>query len=131
MIRPRGLTVIASLALVQGFLGALVGLVWLQVVSIFAQEGGGISSLIVMLAEVRGWALIILSLLYFLFAVGAWQTRPWAWWVGLLVPVLTILFLFGVLLRGGSIVLILVWLIIPIIMIWYLFSPTGRQVFIR
>ena len=131
MIRPRGLTVIASLALGQGFLGALVGLVWLQVVSIFAQEGGGISSLIVMLAEVRGWVLIILSLLYFLFAVGAWQTRPWAWWVGLLVPVLTILFLFGVLLRGGSIVLVLVWLIIPIIMIWYLFSPTGRQVFIR
>jgi hypothetical protein len=131
MARPGSLTVIASLALVQGFLGALVGLVWLQVVSIFAQEGSGISSLIVMLAEVRGWALIILSLLYFLFAVGAWQTRPWAWWVGLLVPVLTILFLFGVLLRGGSIVLILVWLIIPIIMIWYLFSPTGRQVFIR
>jgi hypothetical protein len=124
-------TVIASLALVQGFLGALVGLLWLQVVSIFAQEGGGISSLIVMLAEVRGWALIVLSLLYFLFAVGAWQTRAWAWWVGLLVPVLTILFLFGVLLWGGSIVLVLVWLIIPIIMIWYLLTPQGRQAFGR
>jgi hypothetical protein len=131
MARPRSLTVIASLALAQGVGGALVGLLWLQVVSIFAQEGGGISSLIVMLAEARGWALIILSLLYFLFAVGAWQTRAWAWWVGLLVPVLTILFLVGVLLRGGSIVLVIAWVVVPIIMIWYLLTPQRRQAFGR
>jgi hypothetical protein len=131
MARPRSLTVIASLALVQGFLGALVGLVWLQVVSIFAQEGGGISSLIVMLAEARGWALIILSLLYFLFAVGAWQTRAWAWWVGLLVPVLTLLYLVSVLTRGGAAVLVLFGLTVPVIMLWYLLTPLGRQAFGR
>ena len=131
MARPRSLTVIASLALVQGILGALVGLVWLQVGNIFDQEDGAMSSLIAMTAEVRGWSRIILSLLYILFAVGAWQTRPWAWWVGLLVSTLTMVTLVGNFLKGGSIVLVLVWLIIPIIMIWYLLSPTGRQVFIR
>ena len=86
MERPRSVTVIASLALVQGILGVLVGLVWLLISNIFDQEGGAMSSLIAMTAEVRGWSRIILSLLYILFAVGAWQARPWAWWVGLLVP---------------------------------------------
>jgi hypothetical protein len=131
MARPRSLTVIASLALVQGFLGALVGLVWLQVVSLLEQEAGEISSLIVIMAEARGWALIVLSMLYFLFAVGAWQTRPWAWWIGLLVPVLTLLYLVGVLTRGGSVVLVFVWLIVPFIMVWYLITPQGRQAFGR
>ena len=131
MERPRSVTVIVWLALVQGFLGVLVGLVWLLISNIFDQEGGAMPSLIAMTAEVRGWSRIVLSLLYILFAVGAWQARPWAWWVGLLVSALTMITLVGNLLKGGSIVLVLVWLIIPIIMIWYLLSPTGRQVFIR
>lgn len=79
MARPRSVTVIASLAIAQGIVGALAGLVWLQIVSIFDQEGGGMSSLIVMIAEARGWLLIVLALMYFVFAVGAWQTRGWAW----------------------------------------------------
>jgi hypothetical protein len=131
MARPRSLTVIALLALVQGILGALVGLVWLQISNIFDQEGGAMSSLIGTMAEARGWSRIALSLLYLLFAVGAWQTRAWAWWIGLVVPVLTILLLVDVLLKGGSVVLVFVWLIVPFIMAWYLLSPTGRQVFTR
>ena len=131
MVRPRSLTVIAGFALAQGIVGALVGLLWLQIVSIFDQEGGAMSSLIVMMAEVRGWVLIFLSLLYLLFAVGAWQTRGWAWWVGLLASVLTILHLVSVLARGGAAVLVLFGLIVPVIMLWYLLSPTGRQVFSR
>ncbi len=131
MERPRSVTVIVWLALVQGILGVLVGLVWLLISNSFDQEGGAMPSLIAMTAEVRGWSRIVLSLLYILFAVGAWQARPWAWWVGLLVSALTMITLVGNFLKGGSIVLVLVWLIIPIIMIWYLLSPTGRQVFIR
>jgi hypothetical protein len=123
--------VIASLALAQGIVGALVGLLWLQIVSIFDQEGGAISSLIVMMAEAKGWLMIALALMYVLFAAGAWQVRGWAWQVGLLVSVLTLLYLFNVLLRGGSVVAVVLWLIVPVIMISYLLSPTGRQAFGR
>jgi len=131
MARPRSLTVIAGLALTQGILGGLAGLLWLQIVSIFDQESGVMSSLIVMMAEAKGWLLIALALMYLLFAAGAWQVRGWAWHVGLLVSVLTLLYLFNVLLRGGSVVAVVLWLIVPVIMISYLLSPAGRQAFIR
>jgi len=45
--------------------------------------------------------------------------------------VLSILYVVRVLLGGGSIVVALCVLIIPLIMIWYLLSPTGRQTFAR
>ena len=130
-IRPRALTAIASLAIVQGIVGALVGLLWLQLVSVFGQEGGAVSSLIVMVAETRGWLLLVLALMYLAFAVGAWRGQGWAWLVGLLVSSLTILYLVSVLLRGGLVVLVFFWLIVPVIILWYLLSPMGRQAFGR
>ena len=131
MVRPRGLTVIAVLAFAQGLFVTLVALVWFAIVRIFNEEGGGMSSLIVRMAEARGGFLIFLSLLYLLFAVGAWQTRAWAWWVGLLVSVLSILTLVSLLLQGEPVVLVLIWLIVPIIILWYLLIPEGRQAFGR
>src|SRR5258705_8148113 len=90
MARPRSLTVIAGLALTLGILGGLAGLLWLQIVSIFDQGSGVMSSLIVMMAEAKGWLLIALALMYLLFAAGAWQVRGCAWHVGVLGAVLTL-----------------------------------------
>lgn len=132
MTRPRSVTVIALLAIAEGIFALLVGLLWLQLGSIFDQEGGGMSSIIVMIAELRGWSLVVLSLFYFLFAVGARRTRVWAWWIGLLAPVLTLLYLVIVLARGGgAAALALFGSIVPVIMIWYLLTPEGRQAFGR
>lgn len=131
MARPRGLTVIAVLAFAQGLFVTLVALVWFAIVRIFNEEGGGMSSLIVRMAEARGGFLIFLSLLYLLFAVGAWQIRAWAWWVGLLVSVLSMLTLVSLLLQREPVVLVLIWLIVPIIILWYLLTPEGRQAFGR
>lgn len=129
MTRPRSLTVIAWLALTQGIIGGLAGLLWLQIVSIFDQGNGAVSSLMVMIAEAKGWIMIALAVMYVVFATGAWKVRSWAWAVGLLVSVLTLLYLFGVLLRGGSVVAVVLWLIVPVIMISYLLSSEGRQTF--
>jgi hypothetical protein len=131
MRRPRSLTVIASLAIAEGILATLVGLLWLQLGSIFDQEGEVLSSIIVMVAQVRGWLALVLALMYFVFAAGAWQTRSWAWWVGLLVSVLTILQLVRALLMGAWPVFVLFALIVPVIILWYLLSPMGRQAFGR
>ena len=129
--RPRAVTVIAALAIVQGFVGALVGMLWLQLVSIFDQESGAVSSLIVMVAEARGWLLLGLALMYFVFAAGAWRVQGWAWWIGLVVSVLTMLYLVSVLLRGGLVLVVFFGLIVPVIILWYLLSPMGRQAFGR
>ena len=131
MRRPRSLTVIASLAIVEGILATLVGLLWLQIGSIFDQGDEAMSSLIAMVAQARGWLLLVLALMYFVFAAGAWQIRSWAWWVGLLVSVLTILYLVNVLFRGGLVAVVLFGLIIPVFILWYQLSPTGRQAFGR
>jgi hypothetical protein len=131
MARSRGLTVIAVLAFMQGLFVTLVALVWFAIVSIFDEESVGMSTILVRMAEARGWFLIFLSLMYILFAVGAWKTRAWAWWVGLLVSVLSMLILVRLLLQGEPVLLALIWLIVPIIIFCYLFTPEGRQAFGR
>jgi len=89
------------------------------------------SSLMVMIAQARGWVLIIIALMYLAFVVGAWHARDWTWWIVLFASVLNILYLMHILLRGESVVIVLLGLIIPLTIIWYLLSATGRQPFGR
>ena len=115
------------LAVAQGILLTLVAWLWLQIASIFAPESGVASSTVAMLAMAKGGVLIALALMYFICAAGARQTKGLAWWVGLLVSVLSVLILVSALLKGGSVVMALFWAIVPIIMIWYLLSPGDRS----
>ena len=71
MTRPRSVTVIMWLAVAQGILLSLVALLWLQIASIFAPESGVTSSIVTMLAMAKGWVLIALALMYFIFAAGS------------------------------------------------------------
>jgi len=132
MERPTHLTIIAWLAFVQGFMVTLVALIWFGIASYFAPDSSGITSpLMVMMAEAKGAVLVVLALLYLVFAVGAWRMRNWAWWVGLLVSALSILYVVRAMLGGGSIIVGLFVLIIPLVLIWYLLSPTGRHIFVQ
>jgi hypothetical protein len=131
MERPRHLTIIASLALVQGFMVTLVALIWFGIAHVFSPDSGMTSPLLVMMAEAKGGVLVVLALLYLVFVLGAWHMRNWAWWVGLLASVLSILYVVRALLGGGSIIVGLVVLIIPLVIIWYLLSPPGRHIFVR
>jgi len=130
MERPTHLTIIAWLAFVQGFMVTLVALIWFGIASYFSPDSSGITSpLMVMIAEAKGAVLVVLALLYLVFSVGAWRMRSWAWWVGLLASALSILYVVRAVLGGGSIIVGLFVLIIPLVLIWYLLSSTGRQIF--
>lgn len=130
MERPTHLTIIAWLTFVQGFMVTLVALLWFGIASYFSPDSSGITSpLMVMIAEAKGAVLVVLALLYLVFAVGVWRMRNWAWWVGLLASALSILYVVRAVLGGGSIIVGLFVLIIPLVLIWYLLSPTGRQIF--
>lgn len=131
MARPRHLTVIASLSIAQGFIAILVALLFFGIASIFDQSRSVTSSLMVMIAQARGGVLIIIALMYLAFVVGAWHARDWAWWIGLFASVLNILYLMHVLLRGESVVIVLLGWIIPLTILCYLLSATGSQTFGR
>ena len=132
MTRPTHLTVITSLALVQGFMAILVALIWFGIASLFSPDSAGITSpLIVMIAQAKGGLLVVLALMFLVFAVGARGLHAWAWWVGLLASVVSILYVVRIVLGGAPIVMGLFVVIIPLVIVWYLLSPMGRQIFVR
>jgi hypothetical protein len=81
-----------------------------------------------MLAEVKEWLWITRSLMHVLFAAAAWQVRSWAWWVGLVVSVVTVLYGTSILLKGGN-AAVVAGLIVPVVIFAYVLSPAGRQAF--
>ena len=132
MERPRLLTVIRSLALVQGFIAILVALIWLGIASLFSPDSAGITSpLIVMIAQAKGGLLVVLALMFLVFAVGARGMHAWAWWVGLLASLVSILYVVRLVVEGAPIVMGLFVVIIPLVIVWYLLSPMSREIFVR
>ena len=131
MTRPTHLTVITSLALVQGFMATLVALIWFGIASLLSPDSGMTSPLIVMIAQAKGGLLVVLALMFLVFAVGALGMHAWAWWVGLVASVVSILYVVRVVLGGAPILMGLFVVIIPLVIVWYLLSPMSREIFVR
>ena len=70
-----------------------------------------------------------IALLYILFALGTLISQRWAWWLGLGISLVTGLGVLGLMLEGAPITWSLLWLIVPVVLVWYLLSPGGRQGF--
>lgn len=126
--RPGGATAAAVLAVIQGVLGAFVGLVLLLVATFFREDSGILSPLVMKLAEVNGLFWIAVAVLYGTFAVGAWRVRPWAWWLGMLLSCINIIYLAGIILNGGS-AMAVAGLAVPVIVLGILLSPSIRRAF--
>ena len=125
--RKLGITVIAILALVQSVGGVLRAVQWFDFGSDLMGQGLLILPLVGVLAYTRGLLVVVIALLYVAFAFGAFTRRDWAWSLGLVVAVVSLLLVLSVLIQGEAIVSALFWVIVPVTMLWYLFSPTGRE----
>jgi hypothetical protein len=125
--RNMGLTVVAVLALVQSALGVLRTLHWFDVGSDLMGQGLLLLPLVGVLAFFRGGFVAVIALLYVVFACGALLGRSWARWLGIVVAIVTLLLVVSIVIQGESPVQALVWSIVPVVMIGYLLSPTGRQ----
>jgi uncharacterized membrane protein (DUF2068 family) len=77
-------------------------------------------------AFARGGLVIVLAILYALFAVGMLLQKSWAWWLGLSVAAINVLLVINVVIQGESVSRAGFWLIAPIIIAVYLLSPSGR-----
>ena len=130
MGRP-GLTVIAALALAQGVLGVLRALRWFEVGSDLMGQGLLLLPIIGMVAFVRGALVAVIAILYVAFAFGLLARRAWARSLGLVAAAVNILLVLSVLIQGEFIGRALLWLIVPVIILWYLLSPAGREVFTK
>ena len=129
--RTVGLTVVAVLALVQSIAGVLRALQWFDVGSDLMGQGLLLLPLIGLVAIGRGVLVAALALLLFVVACGAWLQRSWARWLGIFLAIVNLLLVLSVATQGESPARALVWAIVPVVMLYYLRTPAGRQALTR
>ena len=78
-----------------------------------------------------GKLMLVMAVGYILFALGALFNQRWAWGVGLGVSLVTWVVVLSLMLKGAADTWSLLWLIVPVVLVWYLLSPVGRQEFRR
>ena len=131
MERTVSLILIAVLAVIQGILGILRAFAWLRMG--LDLSGRGVFALPILSAAsfTHGMLVLVIALLYILFALGALFGQRWARGLGLGVSLVTLLVVLGYVLVGAPIIRSLLWLIVPVVLVGYLLSPVGHQEFRR
>lgn len=129
--RSVGMTVVAALALVQGVTGGLRALHWFDTGSDLLGQGLLLLPLMGLLAFFRGSLVAAIALLYVVFACGAFLGRSWARWHGIGVAAVTLLLVASVVVQGEALGRALLWSLVPVVMLYYLLTPAGRQALTR
>ena len=120
-----GVTVVAVLALAQALFGVLRASGWFQMGSDLLSRGLLIVPLIGVMAYTRGFLVAVIAALYVVFAFGVFLRKSWAWSLGVAVAIVNLLLVLSALIQGESIAQGVLWLIVPIVIVWYLFSYRG------
>src|SRR5688572_28713548 len=118
--------VIAVVALVHGVLGVFRAFEWFHIGADQFGQGLLILPLVGAVAFARGGLVIVLAMLYVLFAAGMLLQKSWARWLGLSVAAISVLLVINVVIQGESVLRAGFWLIAPIIIAVYLLSQSGR-----
>ena len=127
MNRSLGFKIILFLAFLQSVFGLMRAYNWVQIgVDIFGQ-GGLFLPLVGALAVMRGLIISVVALLYLLSVIGALLAKGWAWWTGVIAVVLNLLLVLAGLAQGASVLDALAWSLIPLILLFYLFTPTKNN----
>ena len=129
MKRTVSLILIAVLAIMQGIFGILRAFEWFRIGRELSMQGVLRLPLLGGVAFTRGKLVLVIALFYILFALGALLQQRWAWELGLGVSLVTGLAVLILVLEGAPNTWWLLWLIVPVVLVWYLLSPVGRQAF--
>ena len=125
--RTMGLIVVAALALVQSAAGVLRALRWFDIGVDLMGQGLLLLPVIGLVAIGRGALLALLALLLWVFACGALLRRSWARWLGIVLAIANLLLVASVVAQGEAPARAVVWSVVPVAMLGYLFSSSGRQ----
>jgi hypothetical protein len=119
--------IIALLAFLQGIFGLLRAYHWVGVgVDLFGQ-GILLLPFVGAVAVMRGLVISVVAALYVLFGAAALLGRSWARWVGLVAAIINLLLIVSAVAAGALLVEAIPWSVIPVILIFFLFSPMGRH----
>jgi hypothetical protein len=119
--RPLGVTILAILAAVGGVLGLLGSVALL---GLFSAAGG--------LFMILGLLSLVLSVLYLVFAYGAWTLQSWGWTLGVgLAAASVVITLIGLTQGTQELVGALISLAISGVILYYLFQPDVKAAFGR
>ena len=118
------MAVIAMLALVQSSLGVLRAFHWFDAGSDLLGQGLLILPMIGLVAFARGALVLGIALLYVVFAVGMFASKDWARPLGIALAVVNLLLVLSVLIQSESLTRAVFWIIVPVIILWRLLSPT-------
>ena len=127
MIRPLTFKIMISLALVQGAFGLLRAYDLVQIGADLFKQGLLIVPLVGAVTVLRGLFISVVAALYFLFFCGGLLGRRWARRVGLTAVVINLLLVLNGLVQGALVAQAIVWAVIPVILLLYLFSQSGRD----
>ena len=122
-----GLKVIGALAVVQSVADALRALQFFDIGTALLGEGLLLIPMVGMLVYGRGVIVVLLAILYLVFAFGVFSQRSWARSLGIAVSVVNLVLVLIVVVGGESIGQVMVSAMIPLIIAWYLLAPAGRE----
>jgi hypothetical protein len=123
MNRSLSFKIILFLAFLQGVLGLLRAYNWVQIGVDLYGRGALLLPFVGAAAVLRGSIISVVALLYMLSVFGALLAKGWAWWTGLTAVVLNLLLVLSGLAQGAPVLQVLAWSAIPVILLFYLFSP--------
>jgi hypothetical protein len=129
MERTVRLILMAVLATMQGIVGILRAFEWFRVGIDMSMQGILLLPILGAVAFTWGKLMLVLALCYILFAFGALLHQRWTWGLGLGVSLVTGFVVLSLMLKGAANLWSLLWLIVPLVLVWYLLSPVGRQEF--
>lgn len=136
MTRPRGVTILAVIAIIYGVFSLLLALLGLLGSALLA------SGLTAAAARYSAGTLVyatisdaVLGILYLAFSIGALRLKGWAWTTGVAALILDVVRqLAGFALQGFGVYKIVVTVItiaVAAFLLWYLFRPHVRAAFGR
>ena len=127
MSKSLSCKIMLFLALLQAVFGLLRAYNWVEIgVDLFGQ-GILLLPFVGAVAVMRGLFIAIVALLYVLFVLGALLRRSWAWVVCLSAVAVNLLVVMSALAQGAPVAEVIAWMVIPGILLCYLFSPLGRN----
>ena len=131
MKRTVRLILVAAPAIMQGIFGILRAFEFFRMGINLSMQGILLLPILSAGAFTLGKLVLVMALGYILFALGALLHQWWAWGLGLGISLVTGLVVLSLMRKGAADLWSLLWLIVPVVLVWYLLSPVGRQEFKR
>jgi hypothetical protein len=129
MKRPVGVTILAVIAIIYGIFSLL--LAFLALVGIGFKASGVATTAVSYGVGTLAYAAIsdaILGILYFVFGIGAFRLKGWAWTAGVVALVLDLVrYIVGDIISGFRVTSLIG--LVALVLLWYLFRPNVRAAF--